>query len=127
MRNGEKIWHCKRLSEENAEVSVWDKPHEHILRMPSAFSPIGITVQPKNGFTDRFQYGETTNSDQRVILTPYVYWQGKFQVGDLFYVDGQKPTAEEEYYGQNANYQVEFVALQNEAIELSLKQWKNNY
>lgn len=127
MRNGEKIWHCKRLSEENAEVSEWAKPQEYILHMPRPFSPIGITVQPKNGFTDRMSYGETTNSDQRVILTPYIYWKDKFQVGDLFYIDGAKPTEDEAYYGEKANYYVEFVALQNQAIELSLKQLKNDY
>ena len=126
MRNGEKIWHCKRLSKENAEVSVWDKPHEHILRMPSAFSPIGITVQPKTGFTDYFDYGETTNSDQRIVLQPYAYWVKKFKKGDVFYLDGANPSSDEEYYGQNANYYVEFVGKQNEGVVLSLKQIKND-
>lgn len=122
MRNGEKIWYCLRTSDDNAEVDTFAEPVMEIVRMPSVFNPISITVQPKNGFTDRLPYGETTNKDQRIMLTPYQYWHNKFKVGDLFYLDGQEPNLEEEeYFGQNANYQVELVANQNEAIELSVK------
>ena len=121
MRNGEKIWYCSRISDENAEVEEFDKPEEFVLQMPRVFSPISITVQPKNGFTDRMAYGETTSSDQRIVLTPYAYWHGKFKEGDVFYLDGRMPNANEEYYGQDANYQVDFVANQNEAIEVSVK------
>lgn len=126
MRNGEKIWWCKRLYQENEETPTYEKPQEFILRNPTHFSPLGITCQPKNGFTDYFEYGETTNSDQRIICQPYVYWVDKFNKGDIFYLDGAKPTSDEEYYGQNANYYVEFVGKQNEAIVLSLKQIKND-
>ena len=121
MKMGEKIWWCKRTSPDNAEVDTYDKPEEFTLKLPNYISPISITVQPKNGFTDRLAYGETTSKDQRIILTPYDYWYGKFKEGDLFYLDGEKPNEDEEYYGQNANYEVEFVGNQNEAIELSVK------
>lgn len=121
MRNGEKIWYCSRISDENAEVEIFGKPEEFTLQFPRVFSPISITVQPKNGFTDRMAYGETTNSDQRIVLTPYTHWHGKFKEGDVFYLDGRKPNESEEYYGQDANYQVDFVANQNEAIEVSVK------
>ena len=47
MRNGEKIWYCSRISDENAEVEEFDKPEEFVLQMPRVFSPISITVQPK--------------------------------------------------------------------------------
>ena len=96
------------------------------MRNPTPFSPLGITCQPRNGFTDYFEYGETTNSDQRIICQPYAYWVYKFNKGDIFYLDGAKPTSDEEYNGQNANYYVEFVGKQNEAIVLSLKQIKND-
>lgn len=121
MRNGEKIWYCSRISDENAEVEIFAEAVELTLQFPRVFSPMGITVQPKNGFTDRMSYGETTSSDQRIMLTPYTLWDGKFKVGDVFYLDGQKPNETEEYYGQDANYQVDFVARQNEAIEVSVK------
>lgn len=126
MRNGEKIWWCKRVYEENEETPTYEKPQEFILRNPTPFSPIGITCQPKTGFTDYFEYGETTNSDQRIVLQPYAYWVEKFKNGDVFYLDGAKPLSDEEYYGQNANYYVEFVGKQEQAVVLSLKQIKND-
>lgn len=125
MRNGERIWACNRLHYANEEVPTYDEPEEFILRFPTVFSPIGITCQPKTGFTDYLEYGETTNSDRRIVLQPYQYWAEKFKVGDIFYIDGAEPSDEEEYYGQDANYYVEFVSRQNEAIVLSLKQIKN--
>lgn len=126
MRNGEKIWWCKRVYEENEEAPTYENPQEFILRNPTPFSPIGITCQPKTGFTDYFEYGETTNSDQRIVLQPYAYWVEKFKNGDVFYIDGAKPSSDEEYYGQNANYYVEFVGKQEQAVVLSLKQIKND-
>ena len=126
MRNGEKIWACERVYQENKEAPTYNAPQEFTLRVPTVFSPIGITCQPKTGFTDYFDYGETTNSDQRIVLQPYAYWVGKFKKGDVFYLDGAKPSSDEEYYGQNANYYVEFVGKQNEAVVLSLKQIKND-
>ena len=121
MREGEEIWYCSRIQQENAEVEEYEAPVKEYVRFPRPFSPISLTVQPKNGITDRFNYGETTIKDQRIILTPYQYWHNKFHVGDLFYLDGQKPNEDEEYYGQDANYYVENVANQQEAIELSVK------
>ena len=96
------------------------------MRTPTAFSPLGITCQPRNGFTDYLEYGETTNSDQRIVCRPYAYWVDKFSKGDIFYIDGAKPSVYEEYNGQNANYYAEFVANQNEAVVVSLKQIKND-
>jgi hypothetical protein len=121
MRNGDKIWWCKRIEQINEETPQYEKPQEFILRSPTAFSPIGITVQPKSGYTEVLDYGETTKGEQRVVLTPYEYWYNKFNRGDLFYVDGKKPSDEEQSYGQDANYYLEFVANQSAAIVLSLK------
>ena len=126
MRNGEKIWWCKRVYEENEETPTYEKPQEFILRNPTPFSPIGITCQPKNGFTDYFNYGETTNSDQIIVCQPYLYWKNKFSKGDVFYLDGAKPKSDEENYGETANYSVEFVGMQNEAIVLALEQIRND-
>lgn len=126
MRNGEKIWFCERVYVENEEAPTYKAPEDFILRNPTALSPISITCQPKTGFTSYEPYGETTNSDQRIVLRPYQFWAKKFKEGDIFYLDGAMPSEEEEYYGQDANYYVEFVSNQNEGIVLSLKQIKNN-
>lgn len=121
MRNGEKIWFCLRTSEDDAEIDTYDSPVQEIVRMPSIFNPVGISVQPKNGFTDRMAYGETTSKDQRILLTPYQIWHGKFREGDLFYLDGECPRENESFNGEYANYRVDSVANQNEAIELTVK------
>lgn len=121
MRNGEKIWYCNRISLDNAETVEYSKPVEERLRHANVFNPISITVQPKNGFTDRYVYGETISKEQRIILTPYRYWADKFKEGDKFYLDGAKPSDEELFYGEFANYQVDSVAKQSEGIELSVK------
>lgn len=126
MKYGSKIWCCKRLYVENEETPRYEKPIEFITRPHTLMSPIGITVIPKTGGTDYLDYGETTNSDQRIVLTPYDYWYGKFKEGDVFYLDGAMPSVDEETYGQDANYYVEFVANQNAGIVLSLKQIKND-
>ena len=126
MRNGEKIWYCIRTSPTDAEIDTYAEPIQETLRMPSIFSPIGITVQPKNGFTDRMAYGETTSKDQRIMLTPYQFWHGKFKEGDLFYLDGEHPSEDESFYGEFANYRVDVVNNQNEAIELSVKKIINS-
>lgn len=121
MRNGEKIWYCIRTSPDNAEVDTYDKPIEEIVRMPSVFSPIGITVQPQNGYTDRVAYGETSSEYQRIVLTPYQVWHKKFKKGDLFYLDGEYPRENESFNGEYANFMVDNVANQNMSIEISVK------
>lgn len=126
MRYGSKIWWCKRLYVENDETPHYEEPKEFVTKPHTFISPIGITVMPKTGVTDYLGYGETTNSDQRIVLTPYSYWENHFNEGDVFYLDGVTPTDTEEFYGQEANYYVEFVANQNAGIVLSLKQIKNN-
>lgn len=126
MKYGSKIWWCKRFYVENEETPHYEKPQEFITRPHTLMSPIGISVMPKNGFTDYLDYGETTNSDQRIVLTPYDYWCGKFSKGDLFYLDGAVPNDNEQTYGQDANYYVEFVANQNVVVVLSLKQIKSD-
>lgn len=121
MRNGEAIWYCVRTSPDNAEIDTYACPKKEYVRMPSVFSPVGITVQPMNGYTDRLASGETTFKDQRIILTPYTLWHGRFKEGDLFYLDGRTPLENESYYGENANYFVDSVNNQNEAIEIIAK------
>lgn len=127
MRYGSKIWWCKRLETDNEETPSYEKPKEFITRPHTLFSPIGITVMPKTGTTDYFDYGETTNSDQRIVLTPYDYWYGKFKEGDVFYLDGAIPSDKEGSYGEEANYYLDFVGNQEYGIVLSLKQIKNKY
>ena len=121
MKLGTNIWYCHRIKKRNAEYETFDKPIKETLRMPSIFNKTSITIQPMNGFTDRLNEGETNQAGERVILQPYEYWDGKFNVGDVFYLYEAKPNSDEEYFGQDANYMVENFGNQNLAIELLLK------
>ena len=122
MRNGEKIWYCIRTSPDNAEIEIYDKPIEEIVRMPSVFNPIGITVQPAgSGYTERLAYGETVSDYQKIVLTPYQFWHKKFKSGDIFYLDGEYPRKNESFNGEYANYVVDNVDNQNMAIIVSVK------
>ena len=121
MSENEEIWYCLRIVNENAEIDEYEEAKKLTIRMPRLFQPIGITVQPKNGFTDRLNSGETTSKDQRIVLTPYSYWHNKFKEGDLFYLCGASPSDDELYNGENANYMVDVVLEGNKAIELSAK------
>ena len=121
MRNGEKIWYCTRNNVPNAEVESFTSPKELILRMPTAFSPVSVTVQPLSGFTDIMAYGESASKNQRIVLTPYKKWLGVFNRGDLFYLDGAKPQEDENYPGEYANFVVDDVSNQNESIEIIVK------
>ena len=115
MKIGEKIWHCSRTSDENAEVETFDEPVEYTLRFGY------FTVQPKNTYTDIMAYGERNVDYQRGIAQPYNFWKDKIKIGDRFYLDGNKPDETEEFYGENANFTVDGVSKQNMAIEITFK------
>lgn len=121
MRVGEKVYYCHRIQESNSTIDRYEKAQEETIRFPNIFNPISFIVNAKNGYTDRLEYGETQTKGQRITLTPYEYWVGKFKIGDIFYLDGAKPSENEAYNGENANYYVEDVSNQNLMIELSLK------
>ena len=53
MKLGTTIWYCHRTRKRNAEGEMFEKPIKDTLRMPSVFNNVSITIQPRNGFTDR--------------------------------------------------------------------------
>lgn len=114
MRIGEKIYHCRRISDNEGNVS-YAEPVEITLRL------MHCTVQPESGYTALMQYGEQITEYQRMVLYPYAEWRGKVNVGDVFYLDGENPLPLEPEYGAFANYIVDNVMNQNMAIVVKLK------
>ena len=114
MKLGEKIYHCKRLIDDEGMVSYAD-PQEIVLQLRHC------TVQPESGFTSLLQYGEKINDYQKMILQPYERWFGKVEEGDLFYLDGAKPLPLETENGAFANYEVDSVSNQNMVNVVKLK------
>lgn len=113
MRFGRAIYWCKLLKNPIG-IQQFEAPQKIILR-PGFFS-----VQPASGYSAIQEFGVNISQYQTAICQPSQNWEGKFSVGDVFYIEGATPDAEE-YYGEKANYVVDAVAEQNVAIKLTLK------
>lgn len=117
MRFGEKTYYCKKLDEPDG-LQEYGEAVEITLK-PHVFS-----LQPatSSGFTAVQEFGTRVNLYQICYAQPYTAWENTFKEGDVFYVDGVVPDAEvESTNGENANYVVDLVAKQNEAIRIVLK------
>lgn len=115
MRFGEKIWYCTQLEQPNG-LQEFNPPVEITLRQHHC------SVQPTSGYSALQTYGKDIINYQTMILQPYNTWKGLFKEGDLFYLDGNEPSQEnEEFYGDFANFIVDKVFSQNEAIRVVLK------
>lgn len=116
MKFGKSTYYCKKLDEPNG-LQEYGEPNEIVLK-PHMFS-----LQPasSSGFTAIQEFGTRVNLYQVCYAQPYTEWENTFKEGDVFYVDGVAPDSSEETYGENANYVVDLIAKQNEAIRLVLK------
>ena len=115
MRFGDSTYYCKKKAEPSG-IEEFDAPVEIVLR-PHVFS-----LQPANGFSALQEFGNKVNLYQICYCQPYKVWENTFTEGDVFYVDGVAPDSKvEQTNGANANYVVDLVAKQNEAIRLVLK------
>lgn len=110
MRVGDSVWFCKKL--DNGQYSA-------PIEIKTALGY--FTVMGKSGYNDIIEFGENISQYLTVIAQPYAKWYKTFAVGDLFYCDHNEPSLEEEYYGQNANYIVDYVDYGNLRIKLTLK------
>lgn len=109
MRVGDSVWYCTGNNDE------FNPPIEIRTRLGH------FTVMGKSGYSDIVEFGDKISSYLTAIAQPYRVWCDVFSEGDLFYCNGAKPSSDEEYYGQNANYVVDNVDYGNERIKLTLK------
>lgn len=121
MKNGATVYHCKRISGDNAEVALFDKPVSYILR------PMYLTIQPNTGNVYDETFGEYKDYEEKMCASPYEMWDTEIKEGDVFYIDIGKPDGydtgtEPEYgWGYDANFKVAKVAKQNRVIYYALK------
>lgn len=106
-------WHCKRISGDNAEKPIFDAPIHYKGKTAN-----GINYQPTKGYLNVLLYGEKITEYMTAILTPFEKWYGVIKTGDRFYLDGAEPSEDESYFGEKANYLVDFVGNQNKAIKV---------
>lgn len=118
MRVGDSIWYCKRISDENAEISLFELPKEIKTRFHY------LTIQPaRRAYRDLLEYGEHIKDYRIGIAQPYALWDGVFNSGDRVYLDGKRPTNDDmlDESAENANYEVDNVEPQNLAIRITFK------
>ena len=118
MRVGERIWHSARINLDNAEVAEFAEPTEIRTR----FNYFTVMPATSRGYMEVMKYGEDIDSTWTAIANDRAF-HGKINVGDLFWLDGEKPIPElEEEYGNGstANAVVKSVAYVNMSISITL-------
>lgn len=118
MKNGSKVWYCKRLPSDDG-YETFEKPKEIVLELHH------FTVQPINGYDNIVEFGENVGKTWNCIAQPYDEWFGEIKEGDRFYVDGVEPSSllvePEDGWGFDANARVTSVRPQNIAIRIILQ------
>lgn len=121
MRNGDRVWYCKKISDDDAEVVKFAPPVEYILR------PMHLTIQPSNGYSEVVEFGKDIGKTWTGMGQPYRYWYNLLQEDDRWYVDGAEPyipsdgSEPDDGWGADANARVYSVRPQNEAVRFILK------
>ena len=92
------------------EIKMYNKPKKY-----------SFNIQPVNSYTDLMtyaEYGEKVDKMYKATI-PYKEYIGKFNEGDIAYLEGKKPMNEtEETYGIGGNYVVTSVRPQNTIIAI---------
>lgn len=114
MRIGDSCWHCKVL-DNISDIEKYDKPYEIITKLRY------FTIMGKSGSSEYIDLGLDEQSRLSAIAQPYRLWENVFNVGDVFYVNGNKPSEDEDFYGQLANYIVTNVDYGNARVRLILE------
>jgi hypothetical protein len=85
MKQNSEVWYATRIVDNNAEIQTYNQP-EKIFTHNNYF-----TVMPASsrGYAEVMKYGETLNDTWTVVANSY-YFGRIFNIGDVFYIDGEK-------------------------------------
>ena len=123
MRVGESIWHSARIDDTNSEISQYAEPTEIRTR----FNYFTVMPATSRGYMEVMKYGEDVDSTWTAIANDRAF-HGKINVGDLFWLDGDKPIPEIEVEygnGSTATAVVKSVAYVNMSISITLTRNKD--
>lgn len=123
MRVGESVWHSARINEANSEIAEFSEPAEIRTR----FNYFTVMPATSRGFMEVMKYGEDIDSTWTAIANDRAF-HGKIKVGDLFWLDGEKPIPElEAEYGNGATATavVKSVSYVNLTIAITLTRNKD--
>lgn len=118
MRVGDSIWHSARINTDNAEIAEFAPPTE----IKTRFNYFTVMPATSRGYMEVMKYGEDVDSTWTAIANLRAF-DGKINVGDVFWLDGEKPIQklEEEYgFGATANAVVKSVSYVNLTISIAL-------
>lgn len=118
MRVGESIWHASRIDNHNAEISEFGLP----IEIRTRFNYFSVMPATSRGYMEVMKYGEDVENTWTAIANASAF-DGKIKVGDLFWLDGEKPISalESEYgNGASATAVVKNVAYVNHTIAITL-------
>lgn len=118
MRVGKSVWLARRIVEYNAEVAHYEEP----IEIRTQFNYLTVVPAVSRGYLEVLKYGETAENVWTGVANARVF-DGVFSVGDLMWVDGEKPIPEvEAQYGNgaSANAVIKNVAEVNATISLTL-------
>lgn len=106
------FYHCKKIPNENEEVVEYQPPVKK-----------WGNYQPLDGYVDTLKYGESVNQRWRLQVALKGN-EKEYAVGDLMYLDGDKPddNVRGYEYGDGANARVTAVKLGYKAIQVELEQ-----
>lgn len=98
MKVGKSVWHARRINDLNAEIGEYEKPTEIVTR----FNYLTVMPAVSRGFMEVIKSGETLY-DTWTATANSKYFDGKFKVGDLMWVDDESPITDlEKEYGNGA-------------------------
>lgn len=118
MNNGcEYIYHCK--VKDKLEPIEYEEPKKYKVGFNY------LTIMPASGYTSATAYGKEISKIYTGIAKAK-YFNDVFHEGDLLYIEGAKPSEEENYYGDFANAEIDSVQYQNLYIRLTIKKRKLN-
>lgn len=125
MRVGKSVWHASRINDLNAEIGEYEKPTE----IKTRFNYLTIMPAVSRGFMEVIKSGETLY-DTWTATANCKYFDGKFKVGDLMWVDGDEPPKETEInetfgYNESATAIIKNVDEVNLTIALRLERNQN--
>lgn len=110
MKIGSSVYYCKAIYEDNILIG-YEEPVEIITR------PRFFTIMPTSGYSEIVVYGRDIVRKYTAIALLSA-WGDTFKEGDKLYIDGAKPSAEEDEPGERANAEIKDVRYDNYYIKM---------
>jgi hypothetical protein len=96
--------------EEGNEITQYDTPKKYVFNIQPFINSAGEGAET-------FAFGELAQRMKVAVITERDKYKDKFKEFHLAYLDGATPE-NETYNGENANYKVHIVAVQNTVIRI---------